>query len=63
MSLKNTTAIVTGGNTGIGFGIAEALAAEGVNVAISSRSLQRAEEAAEKFGKIPEPKEKYFHWK
>lgn len=51
MSLKNTTAIVTGGNTGIGFGIAEALAAEGVNVAISSRSLQRAEEAAEKIRK------------
>jgi NAD(P)-dependent dehydrogenase (short-subunit alcohol dehydrogenase family) len=48
MSLKNTTAIITGGNTGIGYGIAEALAAEGVNVAISSRSLQRAEEAAEK---------------
>ncbi|MDN3686377.1 SDR family oxidoreductase [Cyclobacterium jeungdonense] len=53
MSLKNTTAIVTGGNTGIGFGIAEALAAEGVNVAISSRSLQRAEEAAEKIRKNP----------
>ncbi|WP_162418764.1 SDR family oxidoreductase [Cyclobacterium roseum] len=56
MSLKNTTAIVTGGNTGIGFGIAEALAAEGVNVAISSRSLQRAEEAAEKIRKNAQTK-------
>jgi NAD(P)-dependent dehydrogenase (short-subunit alcohol dehydrogenase family) len=56
MSLKNTTAIITGGNTGIGYGIAEALAAEGVNVAISSRSLQRAEEAAEKIRNSPRTK-------
>lgn len=48
MSLENKTAFITGGNTGIGFGIAQALIAEGVNVAITSRSLERAEEAAEK---------------
>lgn len=48
MSLESKTAFITGGNTGIGFGIAQALIAEGVNVAITSRSLQRAEEAAEK---------------
>lgn len=48
MNLENKTAFITGGNTGIGFGIAQALVAEGVNVAITSRSLQRAEEAAEK---------------
>lgn len=48
MSLENKTAFITGGNTGIGFGIAQALIAEGVNVAITSRSVERAEEAAEK---------------
>ncbi|GAB3005687.1 SDR family oxidoreductase [uncultured Cyclobacterium sp.] len=48
MSLENKTAFITGGNTGIGFGIAQALIAEGVNVAITSRSLSRAEEAAKK---------------
>jgi 3-oxoacyl-[acyl-carrier protein] reductase len=48
MSLKNKTAFITGGNTGIGFGIAMALAKEGVHVAISSRSLDRAKEAAGK---------------
>lgn len=48
MTLINKTALITGGNTGIGFGIAAALASEGVNVAITSRSLKRAQEAAEK---------------
>ncbi|MFC4870873.1 SDR family oxidoreductase [Negadavirga shengliensis] len=48
MTLVNKTALITGGNAGIGFGIAAALAAEGVNVAITSRSLRRAQEAAEK---------------
>lgn len=48
MSLKNKVALVTGGNTGIGFGIAQALAKEGVNVAITSRSLDRAKAAADK---------------
>ena len=52
MSLENKTAFITGGNTGIGFGIAQALIAEGVNVAITSRSLSRAEEAAKKFGRL-----------
>ncbi|SHM91480.1 hypothetical protein SAMN04488057_104353 [Cyclobacterium lianum] len=51
MTLVNTTAIITGGNTGIGYGIAEALVAEGVNVAITSRSMERASEAAEKIRK------------
>jgi len=56
MTLVNTTAIITGGNTGIGFGIAEALAAEGVNVAITSRSMDRAVEAAEKIRKMSKTK-------
>jgi 3-oxoacyl-[acyl-carrier protein] reductase len=48
MSLENKIAFITGGNTGIGYGIALALAKEGVHVAISSRSLERAQEAAKK---------------
>ncbi|MEX2595052.1 MAG: SDR family oxidoreductase [Anditalea sp.] len=48
MSINNKTAIITGGSTGIGFGIASALINEGMNVAITSRSKKRAEEAAEK---------------
>ena len=47
-TLKNKTAFITGGSKGIGFGIAQALINEGVNVAITSRSLQAAQDAAEK---------------
>jgi NAD(P)-dependent dehydrogenase (short-subunit alcohol dehydrogenase family) len=36
--LKGHTALITGGSTGIGLGIAQALAAEGVNLAIASRN-------------------------
>src|SRR5690606_39782462 len=49
--MKNRVAIVTGGNTGIGYGIAVALIREGINVAITSRSQQRADEAAERLRK------------
>lgn len=45
--MENKTAIVTGGSTGIGYGIAAALVKEGFNVAITSRSQERADEAAE----------------
>ena len=34
--LKGKTAVVTGSNSGIGLGIAEALAKEGCNVALNS---------------------------
>lgn len=45
-NLNNKTAFITGGSKGIGYGIAQALIKEGVNVAITSRSLQAAEDAA-----------------
>ena len=46
LQLKNKTAIVTGGGTGIGKAIANVLAHEGVDVAICGRRLQVLEEAA-----------------
>ena len=38
-SVRGKTAVVTGGNKGRGFGIAEAFAASGANIAITSRAL------------------------
>lgn len=45
--LKNIRAYITGGSKGIGFGIAEAILNEGGKVAITSRSQERANEAAD----------------
>lgn len=44
--LQNKVALVTGGTKGIGYGIAQSLIKQGINVAITSRSLTSAEEAA-----------------
>ena len=41
-------AVITGASKGIGFGIAQSLASEGVKVAITSRNLQRTKDAAAK---------------
>ena len=50
LGLEGRAALVTGASKGIGFGIAEALAAEGAKLAISSRSPERIEAAAGKLG-------------
>lgn len=49
-SLKNKVAYITGGSKGIGYGIAKTLLAEGMRVAITSRSLAAAKEAAASLG-------------
>lgn len=50
-NLENKTALITGGSKGIGYGIAEALLAKGVNVAITSRSQESADKAVESLSK------------
>ena len=53
LGIDGKVALVTGASKGLGFGIATALAAEGAKVAISSRDLGRAEEAAAKLNAGP----------
>jgi len=45
--LSGRNAIVTGGNQGIGFGIAEGLAQAGVTVVIANRRMEEGQKAAE----------------
>jgi NAD(P)-dependent dehydrogenase (short-subunit alcohol dehydrogenase family) len=51
-SLENKTAFITGGSKGIGYGIAEAMVQNNMNVAITSRSQQAADTAAAALNKI-----------
>jgi NAD(P)-dependent dehydrogenase (short-subunit alcohol dehydrogenase family) len=48
--LDGKVAVVTGGNRGIGRGIAEALAAEGATVALTARGAEAAAKAAREVG-------------
>ena len=50
LGLKGRTALVTGASKGLGHGIAGALASEGAKVAVSSRSRERIEGAAQSLG-------------
>jgi hypothetical protein len=45
-TLENKVALITGGTKGIGYGIAQSLLNEGVNVAITGRTLKSAQEVA-----------------
>lgn len=44
--------LITGGSKGIGYGIAEVLLKEGANVAITSRSLEAAQKAAQQLSAL-----------
>ncbi len=55
MELTDKTALVTGGGSGIGLGIAAALAREGCRVAIAGRDQQRLRDAAATFDAGPPP--------
>lgn len=53
MNLKNASALVTGGSSGIGFAIAKALTEGGARVAITGRDETRLAEAARTLGALP----------
>lgn len=52
MAESTKTALITGGSKGIGYGIAEVLIRDGIRVAITSRSQQSADEAAQALNQI-----------
>jgi NAD(P)-dependent dehydrogenase (short-subunit alcohol dehydrogenase family) len=52
MILRNATALVTGGTSGIGLGIAKALTAAGTMVAITGRTEAKLRETAKEIGAV-----------
>ena len=52
IDIKNKVALITGGSKGIGYGVAQVLMAEGMKVAITSRSQLAAENAAVELNKL-----------
>src|SRR5690348_1328970 len=55
LPLQMKTALVTGGSKGIGLGIAKAMAKERMKIAITSRHLAEAEEAADELLRLGAP--------
>ena len=53
MNLKDATALVTGGSSGIGFAIAKTLTETGAKVAITGRDKQRLTATAKAIGAHP----------
>ena len=53
MNLKDATALVTGGSSGIGFAIAKTLTEAGAKVAITGRDKQRLTATAKTIGAHP----------
>ena len=50
MDLKDKVAYITGGSKGIGYGVAQKLLSAGMRVAISGRTLETVQRAAQKLG-------------
>ncbi|MGY6560316.1 MAG: SDR family oxidoreductase [Nitritalea sp.] len=52
VNLKQKTALITGGSKGIGLGVARSLMEQGMRVAITSRSLEAAQMAADSLSNV-----------
>jgi 2-dehydro-3-deoxy-D-gluconate 5-dehydrogenase len=50
--LKGRVAIVTGGNGGIGLGMARGLAAAGASIVVAARNVEKSQAAARELGKL-----------
>lgn len=53
MDLRNATALVTGGSSGIGYAVAKMLVDSGARVAVVGRNQQRLSTAAQSLGAVP----------